>query len=371
MTHTPMKEHSGPSDNHTHTPFPFLKGRLQKLLPIVAITLITFFLSLELLLKSNHLSPSFDYIFDFTFKVILDRTILFKIKPNSAPDINSQGYRDEEFSKTKKDGVKRIAFLGDSFIMGMNSSAENTIPNRLEHYLEPNTEVMNMGVYGYGPDQSLLQLNNEVFDYDPDLVIQGFFPANDFSDIFKNNIFTVTDTTTLSLRPTVKNIVQAAIPALNSVYLYDYLLFKYNLKPLYFEELFIKLHKDTPDLTFYTASPEVGGKIRLMFGVVREMKRVAEEHGVDLLAVIIPYGPITESVVYKGLERFRNENYMEMILTMENVPHISLHKVLGNKWRSLYSSEAGGEHFNDEGHDLVAKILADTIIETNLLRPNR
>jgi hypothetical protein len=89
---------------------------------------------------------------------------------------NSRGLRGaREYSLTKPAGVTRIVVLGDSFTFGEDVGDDEAWPHRLEEML-PGTEVLNLGVHGYGHDQMLLYLKEEGLKYHPDVVVVGFLP---------------------------------------------------------------------------------------------------------------------------------------------------------------------------------------------------
>jgi hypothetical protein len=93
---------------------------------------------------------------------------------NSVLHSNSKGIRDEaEHSYTKHKGRLRILCLGDSFTFGEGVSDSETYTHYLQQML-PNVEVINMGVHGYGHDQTLIYLKKEGVKYRPDIVILGF-----------------------------------------------------------------------------------------------------------------------------------------------------------------------------------------------------
>jgi hypothetical protein len=71
--------------------------------------------------------------------------------------------------------------LGDSFTFGEEVSDDETYTHYLESAL-PNTEVLNLGVQGYGHDQMLLYMKEEGAKYRPDVVIVGFASL----DIYRN-----------------------------------------------------------------------------------------------------------------------------------------------------------------------------------------
>ncbi len=91
---------------------------------------------------------------------------------------NSKGLRGQrEFTYEKEAGKQRIIILGDSFTFGDEVSDDETYASRLQQML-PRTEVINMGIHGYGHDQMLILLREEGVKYEPDIVILGFLPMD-------------------------------------------------------------------------------------------------------------------------------------------------------------------------------------------------
>jgi hypothetical protein len=137
----------------------------------------------------------------FTLLRVPDKNLGFRLKPNTHIKLhisiykfeiqtNSQGFRDREFAIPKPPGVFRIVALGDSFTMGFAVSMEQSYPKQLERLLNENLspqtglkyEVVNTGVFNYGPIQYDYTLRNNTMKYQPDLVIMGLFPMNDVDD---------------------------------------------------------------------------------------------------------------------------------------------------------------------------------------------
>lgn len=95
---------------------------------------------------------------------------------------NSKGLRGTtEYAYQRTPGKRRILVLGDSFTFGEEVSDDETYAHLLETML-PNTEVLNLGVQGYGHDQMLQYLKEEGVKYRPDIVILGFASL----DIYRN-----------------------------------------------------------------------------------------------------------------------------------------------------------------------------------------
>lgn len=99
--------------------------------------------------------------------------------------ISSQGLRDVEHEIPKPVDVFRILILGDSYVEGIRVPLEQTFGKRLEDRLNQaglpiRFEVVLAGVSAWGTDQELLWFRDEGVRYEPDLVLLGFFPGNDF-----------------------------------------------------------------------------------------------------------------------------------------------------------------------------------------------
>ncbi len=101
-----------------------------------------------------------------------------KVFDNKILNTNSKGLRGKkDFPYTKTQQTLRILILGDSFTFGDEVSDDETYSYYLQQML-PHTEVINMGVHGYGHDQMLILLREEGVKYEPDIVILGFLPLD-------------------------------------------------------------------------------------------------------------------------------------------------------------------------------------------------
>jgi len=97
-----------------------------------------------------------------------------KVFHNKTLNTNSHGFRGQrEYSYTKNKEKLRILILGDSFTFGDEVSDDETYSYYLQEML-PDTEVINLGVHGYGHDQMLILFDEEGVKYQPDIVILGF-----------------------------------------------------------------------------------------------------------------------------------------------------------------------------------------------------
>ena len=123
----------------------------------------------------------------------------FSLRPNASGwwtregkafvKINSQGLRDIEHNKSKDLKTIRIAVLGDSFTEARPISLDKTFWKLSEKKLNScipekykDIEVINFGVTEYSTAQELITLRNNVWQYDPDIILLAFYSGNDVSD---------------------------------------------------------------------------------------------------------------------------------------------------------------------------------------------
>ena len=104
-------------------------------------------------------------------------------------EINSDGLRDVEHNLKKPNDVYRIAILGDSFAEARSVNLEDTFWFKLKSNLKncrnkkfKNLEIINFGITEYGTTQQYLTLKNNVWKYEPDLILLAFFSENDVAD---------------------------------------------------------------------------------------------------------------------------------------------------------------------------------------------
>lgn len=106
--------------------------------------------------------------------------------------LNAEGYRDREWKKSKSSGVRRIAFIGDSFTYGWGiARVEDRFTERLQAMFDQRStgqvEVMNVSKPGWntsGQLQPILQMISQ-FDVDEIVLcyllndIEGLIPVTD------------------------------------------------------------------------------------------------------------------------------------------------------------------------------------------------
>lgn len=91
---------------------------------------------------------------------------------------NELGYRGPVYGEPRREGVPRIACLGDSFTFGLGVREEETWPVVLQRILElhfpDGVEVMNFGFPGYTTVNELKCYRKIVRPFRPDVVVLGY-----------------------------------------------------------------------------------------------------------------------------------------------------------------------------------------------------
>lgn len=101
--------------------------------------------------------------------------------------ISPLGLRDRRTTYEKPAGTFRILLIGDSFLEGVQVPQSEGVAERLEALLNQDgsrqIDVINAGVAAFGTAQELLLYENDLYQYQPDMVVLMFYVGNDV----KNN----------------------------------------------------------------------------------------------------------------------------------------------------------------------------------------
>lgn len=95
---------------------------------------------------------------------------------------NSHGLRDKEYTQ-ERSNKKRMLVLGDSFVWGYGVEHEQRFTEIIENR-NPDWEIINAGISGYGTDQEYLYYVREGYTFKPDVVVLLLY-YNDFENNYE------------------------------------------------------------------------------------------------------------------------------------------------------------------------------------------
>lgn len=303
---------------------------------------------------------------------------------------NSLGFRDSEYKFEKQTDIKRIVVLGDSFTWGWGVNKENIYTEKLETSLKK-TEVINMGIPGYGMAKEYLLLNRYALKFKPDIVIVSFF-LDDFlkkelekdDSIFEDEQLSQQNYQALSLKDK-KSPEEGKIRKINNSEsisiqnflrknssLYNFVATKIKISDWFsgLRELFFKLElmKRLPPVSIVAT---YALKNKNLWGYTEEailkMKSLSEKHNFKLIVVIIPekpqvyekFWPIIHST-YNISEKdlMMPNNFIRELCEKNSINVLDLlptFRKYADKGEKLYFDY--DPHWNARGHELASEAL--------------
>jgi hypothetical protein len=317
-----------------------------------------------------------------TFVYYDDSYNRFRGKPGSefrGYPLNELGFNDVTFEREKGDRF-RIVALGDSFAFGFVPYPDNYL-TLLEHVLgrgHTPVDVLNMGIPRTGPVEQLALLLREGLSFDPDLVLISFFVGNDFLDVRR----AIRKDKSLADRSYVLSLLRYAVmvrPRVEPSQIYGQREYQ-DGAPTFGERAFLEIVARRA-VVFRTDWAEFSEAFDLTVATLQEIRRVCDQHGVDLSVVLIPeevqLDPTLQESLIAGFAQYRREN------TDFERPN----RLLGQRLRELgfdvldlYPPFAEGTtsqrlykprdtHWNIAGNRLAAREIGRHLVETRFNRP--
>ena len=333
-------------------------------------------------------------------------------------NVNSLGFRGDEFT-VERTTVPRVVIYGDSFIHAEYTSLEHTLARQLAGQLTRSlgqpVEVINAGVAGYGPDQVLRRVQDELDWLQPDLLIVAVFTGNDYGDLLRNKLYRLGANSKLTENefvfsediklnaaleksaPVLRNMgqeVKTALqqsmqggppprtdPAQQTIDSMDQHLREYREYIVEGDNVVRDLRTDpySADIALQPDSPSARYKLKLMDAVIAAIKKQAQQQDVPLLLVAVPHpmdvmgGNHASGVV--DMEQFpdyrptRMTGSLQDIAERHGVDHINLLQPFqaAADPAALYLL-GGDDHWNNAGQALAAKIIAGQINSAGYLQ---
>lgn len=113
-----------------------------------------------------------------------DPDLGFKVRPYANGN-NQFGFNDRDYPLVKEPGKYRALIVSDSFNWagGQNGNYTALLEQKLESYYgQHRVDIINAGYPGTHTVEQLAMLKKYGLQYNPDLVVLGFFAGNDFRD---------------------------------------------------------------------------------------------------------------------------------------------------------------------------------------------
>jgi hypothetical protein len=330
---------------------------------------------------------------------------------------NADAFRGAPLARPKS--ALRVAVYGDSFIQAEYSSLENSFAEQLGRDLGAKLgvpiEIVNAGVAGYGPDQSLRRMQEEIGWLEPDLLVASIYGGNDFGDLIRNKLYRLGPDDTLvenafvlddELRvrmelarqePVLRRALREGVRALRALRaprpasdprarerkVEDYLR---QLQGEY--EEFVVQRNDVvhellsdpynADVTLLPESDSARYKVRMMAAVMKQMGTLADAHRIPLLFVFIPHAiDATEAHASGAIDVARYPEYRRSRATDELVSiaqrlgraHVDLFAPFRARGADALYFQDVDDHWNDAGQAYAAEVVADAIVSGGLLHP--
>ncbi len=338
--------------------------------------------------------------------------------PDNTPDgipvrINSLGFREREFY-SKSEG-KRMMVYGDSYIAAEYSPIESTFVRYLDRKL-PDWEVLNAGVVGYGPDQILLRLEEDIPRFSPDVVIVSIYSGNDYGDLLRNKIFRAISEglvirNNYSLSPELESTLNlAAFPRgrsrlqiwrhwkkrqerdyLDAESIRNYLTGSLERALLAAEQQyhsFVRDGNDTvhnllndsydADVAFYPQSASSLYKIELMNHVLGEFKALATQYNLPMAILVIAhpsdicpdYDIPIDRQAYPEYDSKRLTAILTDLSRRHGLPVLNLFDAWSGEDACSYFFRYGNDHWNSRGQARAAELMAEFLESTGLTGGN-
>ena len=308
--------------------------------------------------------------------------------------INSLGFRDKEFARTKK-GQYRILFLGDSFTFGWGVEAEESYPKLTEKILQnahpPRpVETINAGfACCYSPDTYYLYLKKEGVTLDPDLIVVGFYIGNDidFPGAFED-AWSEVDTNGLPLKIEhrftqvvdhywePRNLLfRYRVPVIRNSHVFQGIVEAIGLLDRKVSALFPHAPEPVPEAGRSDAAPvsnpipydyrkEYLPRTEFVFKRVQQlflgMKREADKHSIPILVVMIPEKIQLERDPFPGLDADleKPQRLFSRFFQENGIAYLDLLPYFRERADKEVFYFKRDEHFNVSGHKLAASLIA-------------
>jgi hypothetical protein len=296
---------------------------------------------------------------------------------------NGDGLRDREPPLERDLNAFRILLLGDSFSASLQVPQGQSFPKLVEDQLASaavtgrRIEVRNAAVDGFGTAQSLRMFVMQAEQYQPNVVLLGFFLANDLADNVLEaggyNHYLATRCGrpyfTIDGRGQLENVHESR-PLRQPSSLLDRLLRRSQL----YANLFPRTdtsHSSFADWDVFTGkNPDaVASAWRLTLALVNELDRQVKAKGGKLIVLLIPHEQEAlhsrmPSTMASSIDYDRGHVLAEAFLREAGIAFIDLYppirQAVATGERPYFRRDM---HWNERGHGIVAAAILNWLID--------
>ena len=271
--------------------------------------------------------------------------------------INARGYRGRLVGP-EGGGAPRVLILGDSIAFGLDVGDHETFSHRLA--VDGRLRTLNLAVQGYGPDQSLIRMEQEGLAQRPDAVIMNVCLDNDFADtaldmflygpqpkpyfvlsggrlLKQDRHLRIGPAARLALWLQERSLLLRKAQSLAAA--------RGGSRPIHWKERKRQAFEDRPE------------RIATTFAILRDMRDRAEASGAAFLLVVHPSGPDYRSGS-SWLDAF------DSAPLLDGMPVLSLrgaYRARGFRFREIAMDRVG--HLTPFGHQVAAEAIAAALRE--------
>jgi SGNH hydrolase-like domain, acetyltransferase AlgX len=328
---------------------------------------------------------------------------------------NKFGFNDDDYPLQKTPGIYRILVVGDSFgwAGGREGNYTTVLERQLDnHYGYHRIDIINAGYPMTQTAEQLVMLKKYGLQYDPDLVILGFFVGNDFIDGNPNRKRIVVNDLYMDIDKRREHII-LGYPIVFQSRLLLYVKQKYKIftelrkaeraepsRSLSQEErgtlsegTFLDVER--AELEFFNINPSRKGRfqknINYILQSIAEMDALLKSRNIKFIVAIYPdVFQINKTLLKAIVERFRlriedydldlAQNILKSFLQSKDIFYIDFTDRFRSEGQEKDLYILRDSHWNRSGNQLAADILFETLVKripetaplTNMLtRPSR
>jgi hypothetical protein len=332
------------------------------------------------------------YLFTGFFQY--DRDIGFRVRPEPG-STNELGFNDRDYPLRRHPGVFRILVIGDSFgwAGGMHGNYTGVLEQKLnESGRGRPVEVINATLPMSHTGEQLALLKKYGLQFEPDLVVLGFFAGNDFLDADPRRRRIVVNDTYLDIMDE-RELTLFGYPIVAQSRLAAFVRQKYRLfreaprfesskqaedksptQGTFSEKTYLALERAR--MEFCNLRPHAQGTyaahIGYVFDSVRAMRDMLRARGVPLVVAIFPdefqVDDGLADAVFSHFKLDRNDydltlmqKVLRRFLESENVPYVDMLERFRQAAREERLYRLRDSHWNEAGSRLGAAILQESL----------